>query len=112
MIGIWSYSDEESKTAQEISRGEEQHAATTLAQALAEVRSFLGGAESSDAGQIEPESLVERPMQAQLSARIRLPRAKYWIHGREKPSVDTRVQFLGSESSGSLNARVPHFSCR
>ena len=61
MIGIWSYSDEESKTAHEISRGEEEHAATTLAQALAQVRSFLGEAESSDAGQIEPESLVETP---------------------------------------------------
>ena len=61
MIGIWSYCDEESKAAHEISRGEEQHAATTLAQALAEVRSFLGEAESSDAGQIEPESLVETP---------------------------------------------------
>ena len=33
----------------------------TLAQALAEVRSFLGEAESSGAGQIEPESLVETP---------------------------------------------------
>jgi len=61
MIGIWNYTDDESKAAQEISRGEEQHAATTLADAVAQVRSFLGEPESSDAVQTSPPSLVQAP---------------------------------------------------
>jgi len=61
MIGIWNYTDDESKAAQEISRGEEQHAATTLADAVSQVRSFLGEPESSDTVQTSPPSLVQAP---------------------------------------------------
>lgn len=38
MIGLWNYSEDEAKAAQEISRGEEDHIATTLSQAIAQVR--------------------------------------------------------------------------
>jgi hypothetical protein len=61
MIGIWNYTDDESKAAQEISRGEQEHSATTLADAVAQVRSFLGEPESSDTVQTSPPSLVQTP---------------------------------------------------
>jgi methanogenic corrinoid protein MtbC1 len=42
MIGIWNYPDDVSRAAQKISRGEEIPIATTLAGALAQVRSYFG----------------------------------------------------------------------
>jgi predicted PurR-regulated permease PerM/methylmalonyl-CoA mutase cobalamin-binding subunit len=42
MIGIWNYPDDVSKAAQKISRGEVIPVATTLAGALAQVRSYFG----------------------------------------------------------------------
>jgi predicted PurR-regulated permease PerM len=47
MIGIWNYPDDVSKAAQKISRGEELAIATTLAGALAQVRSYFGRAEQT-----------------------------------------------------------------
>lgn len=40
MIGLWNYLEDEAKAAQEISRGEEDHLSITLAQAIAQVRSY------------------------------------------------------------------------
>ena len=57
MIGIWNYTDDENKAALEISRGEEEHIATTMAQALAQIRSFLGEAEPSEGSSAEQASL-------------------------------------------------------
>jgi predicted PurR-regulated permease PerM len=45
MIGIWNYPDDVSRAAQKISRGEELAIATTLAGALAQVRSYFGRTE-------------------------------------------------------------------
>jgi predicted PurR-regulated permease PerM len=45
MIGIWNYPDDVSRAAQKISRGEDLAIATTLAGALAQVRSYFGRAE-------------------------------------------------------------------
>jgi hypothetical protein len=42
MIGIWGYADDLGKMAQKISRGEPTHISTTLADAVAEARSFGG----------------------------------------------------------------------
>jgi predicted PurR-regulated permease PerM len=47
MIGIWNYPDDVSRAAQKISRGEELAIATTLAGALAQVRSYFGRAEQA-----------------------------------------------------------------
>jgi hypothetical protein len=40
MNGLWDYLEDEAKAAKEISRGEEDHIATTLAQAVAQVQSY------------------------------------------------------------------------
>ena len=42
MIGIWNYSDDLDANAQKISRGETLHISTTLADAVAQVRSVAG----------------------------------------------------------------------
>ena len=47
MIGIWGYSDDVAKAAQKITRGEPVQIATTLAEAVAQVRSFAGAGESA-----------------------------------------------------------------
>jgi methylmalonyl-CoA mutase cobalamin-binding subunit len=45
MIGIWNYSDDLATTAQKISGGEAVHISTTLADAVAQVRSVAGTSE-------------------------------------------------------------------
>jgi hypothetical protein len=40
VIGIWSYTDDRTAVAQKISQGEESSVAVTLAEAVAQVRSF------------------------------------------------------------------------
>jgi methylmalonyl-CoA mutase cobalamin-binding subunit len=47
MIGIWGYSDDVEKAALRISRGEPIHISTTLADAVAQVRSVAGSGETS-----------------------------------------------------------------
>lgn len=54
MIGLWNYLEDGPGTAQEISRGEEDHLSTTLAQAVAEVRAYAEQHGSSPAVQILP----------------------------------------------------------
>jgi hypothetical protein len=44
MIGLWNYLEDGDKAAQEISRGEENYVSTTLAQAVAQVRSYAEAA--------------------------------------------------------------------
>ena len=47
MIGIWGYTDDVSKAAQKISRGETVAIATRLSEAVAQLQSFAGAAETS-----------------------------------------------------------------
>jgi predicted PurR-regulated permease PerM len=56
VIGILGYTEDVGKAAQKISRGEEVHISTTLADAVAEVRSFAGG--------IEPQERTAEPSPA------------------------------------------------
>jgi predicted PurR-regulated permease PerM/methylmalonyl-CoA mutase cobalamin-binding subunit len=42
IIGLWNYTEDETKAAQDISRGEGNHVSTTLAHAVEEVQSLLG----------------------------------------------------------------------
>jgi methylmalonyl-CoA mutase cobalamin-binding subunit len=59
LIGIWNYTDDETKAAQEISRGGEEHISTTMAQALAQIRTFLGETDHSEASSAEQASLIQ-----------------------------------------------------
>ena len=47
MIGIWNYTEDETKAAQDISRGEDDHISMTMTEALAKVNAFLGISEPS-----------------------------------------------------------------
>ncbi len=58
MIGIWNYPDDVTKAAQKISRGEEIPIATTLAGALAQVRSYFGRTEEPSLVLTEEASAV------------------------------------------------------
>jgi hypothetical protein len=58
MIGIWNYPDDGAKAAQEISRGEEGHVTTTLAEAVAQVKSFLGASDAATPVSEEKPALV------------------------------------------------------
>jgi hypothetical protein len=58
MIGIWNYPDDVSRAAQKISRGEEPAIATTLAGALAQVRSYFGRTEQPSLGLAHEEASV------------------------------------------------------
>lgn len=58
MIGIWKYPDDGAKAAQEISRGEEGRITTTLAEAVAQVRSFLGVSDATAPVNEENAALV------------------------------------------------------
>jgi predicted PurR-regulated permease PerM/methylmalonyl-CoA mutase cobalamin-binding subunit len=58
MIGIWNYPDDVTKAAQKISRGEEIPIATTLAGALAQVRSYFGRTEEPSLALTEEASAV------------------------------------------------------
>jgi predicted PurR-regulated permease PerM/predicted N-acetyltransferase YhbS len=59
MIGIWNYTDDETKAAQEISRGGEEHISTTMAQALSQIRTFLGEPDASQASFAKQSPLLE-----------------------------------------------------
>jgi hypothetical protein len=58
MIGIWNYPDDVSRAAQKISRGEEIPIATTLAGALAQVRSYFGRTEEPSLALTQEASAV------------------------------------------------------
>jgi len=58
MIGIWNYPDDVTKAAQKISRGEEIPIATTLAGALAQMRSYFGRTEEPSLALTEEASAV------------------------------------------------------
>lgn len=57
MIGLWNYSEDPTRAAREISRGEEDHVSTTLAEAVAQIRSY---AEQSNP---QPETAAASPVQ-------------------------------------------------
>ena len=48
-IAIWGYTDDLGKASQKISRGDEVHISTTLADGVAQVRSFAGTADAAAA---------------------------------------------------------------
>jgi predicted PurR-regulated permease PerM/methylmalonyl-CoA mutase cobalamin-binding subunit len=58
MIGIWNYPDDVTRAAQKISRGEEIPIATTLAGALAQVRSYFGRTEEPSLELTEEASAI------------------------------------------------------
>jgi methylmalonyl-CoA mutase cobalamin-binding subunit len=61
MIGIWNYSDDLDATAQKISRGEGVHISTTLADAVAQVRSVAGTSEAQFAIAAESSTAAREP---------------------------------------------------
>jgi methylmalonyl-CoA mutase cobalamin-binding subunit len=54
MIGIWGFTDDAGKASQKISRGDAVHVSTTLADAVAQVRSIFRAAETIVAPDEEP----------------------------------------------------------
>jgi hypothetical protein len=48
LIGIWGYADDLGKASQKISRGDAVHISTTLADGVAQVRSFAGAEAASE----------------------------------------------------------------
>ncbi len=58
MIGIWNYTDDETRAAQDISRGEDEHISITMAQALVKVQAFFGINEPSPPINEEVPALV------------------------------------------------------
>ncbi len=54
LIGVWNFTDDTKKVAQKISRGEDLHVSTTLADAMAQVRSMHRSAEADKVTAPEP----------------------------------------------------------